>query len=82
MLRRRIRTISILAALLALFVMTACVAADTGAQSGDMAADDTAADDMAEEGYPEEMIIGQWAPCRLRWWATRSHRCSRVSSPN
>ena len=57
MLRSRIRTLSILAALLALFVMTACVPADTGAaDSGDMAADE-----MAEEGYPEEMIIGMGA---------------------
>ena len=44
MFARRIRTFSILAALLAallaLFVMTACVPADTGAaQSSDMAAD-------------------------------------------
>ena len=43
MLGRRIRTFSILAALLALFVMTACVPVDTGAaQSGDMAADEMA----------------------------------------
>ncbi|MDE0143043.1 MAG: ABC transporter substrate-binding protein [Caldilineaceae bacterium] len=59
MLRRRIRTISILAVLLALFVMTACVAAAPAADSGDMAADDMG--EMADEGYPEEMIIGMGA---------------------
>ena len=59
MLGSRIRTISILAALLALLVMTGCVAADSGAQSGDMAADEMA--EPAEEGYPEEMIIGMGA---------------------
>ena len=43
MFARRIRTFSILAAVLALFVMTACVPVDTGAaQSGDMAADEMA----------------------------------------
>ena len=57
MLGRRIRSVWILAAVLALFVMTACVPVDTGgAQSGDMAADE-----MAEEGYPDEMIIGMGA---------------------
>ena len=59
MLRRRIRTLSILTALLALLIMTGCVAAAPAADSGDMAADDMA--EMADEGYPEEMIIGMGA---------------------
>ena len=59
MLRSRIRTLSILTALLALLVMTACVAAAPAAEPGDMAADDM--DEMADEGYPEEMIIGMGA---------------------
>lgn len=59
MLRCRIRTISILTALLALLVMTGCVAAGPAADSGDMAADDMG--EMADEGYPEEMIIGMGA---------------------
>ena len=43
MLGRRIRSVWILAAVLALFVMTACVPVDTGgAQTGDMAADEMA----------------------------------------
>ena len=52
----RIRTLSILTALLALLIMTGCVAAAPAADSGDMAADE-----MAGEGYPEEMIIGMGA---------------------
>lgn len=55
----RIRTLSILTALLALLIMTGCVAAAPAADSGDMAAGDMT--EMAGEGYPEEMIIGMGA---------------------
>ena len=60
MLGRRIRSVWILAAVLALFVMSACVPADSGAaQSGDMSSDEMS--EPAAEGYPEEMIIGMGA---------------------
>ena len=58
MVGRRFSRVWILAALLALLVMSGCVAADTGGSAA-MPADDMG--EMAEEGYPDEMIIGMGA---------------------
>ena len=58
MVGRRYTRVWILAALLALLVMSGCVAADDGGGAA-MPADDMG--EMAEEGYPEEMIIGMGA---------------------
>ena len=58
MVGRRFSRVWILAALLALLVMSGCVAADTGGTAA-MPADDM--DEMADEGYPDEMIIGMGA---------------------
>ena len=58
MVGRRYSRVWILAALLALLVMSGCVAADDGGGAA-MPADDMG--EMAEEGYPEEMIIGMGA---------------------
>ena len=55
---RRFSRVWILAALLALLVMSGCVAAGTGG-AADMPAGDM--DEMAGEGYPDEMIIGMGA---------------------
>ncbi|MCY4092014.1 MAG: ABC transporter substrate-binding protein [Caldilineaceae bacterium] len=58
MVGRRYSRVWILAALLALLVMSGCVAADDGGGAA-MPADDMG--EMAEEGYPDEMIIGMGA---------------------
>ena len=57
MLGRRIRRVWIPAAVLALFVMSGCAAVDTGGAQGG----DAPATEMADEGYPDEMIIGMGA---------------------
>ena len=58
MVGRRYTRVWILAALLALLVMSGCVAADGG---GTAAMPDDDMGEMAEEGYPDEMIIGMGA---------------------